>query len=97
MEKLIPINKVGFGKSYSLTATLKEIEEKIGKANVTHLDDPDKVKASWGFKDEKDRELFVWSYKVKECNLETNTHWSLDGNKELLEEVFGKENIDKGF
>ena len=48
--KIEPVLKVGDGRDCSITATYDRIIEVLGfKPNVTHLDDPSKVKASWGF------------------------------------------------
>jgi len=53
------------------------------------MDDADKVKASWGFKDSQGREGFIWSYKHY-GKKETCKEWSVSGDKELLKELFGK-------
>ena len=86
--KVKPISKVGSSRTGGLSATYKEIVEKIFEPNVTELDDPDKVRASWGFEDEKGRKAFIWCYKhygkKKDC-----THWSVDGDMSLLIDLFG--------
>jgi hypothetical protein len=86
--KLTPIAECGGSKQGTLSASYKEIVEKIFKPNATKLDDPDKVKASWGFQDENGRKGFVWCYKYY-GKKETCTSWSVDGDKNLLSELFG--------
>lgn len=92
--KLIPIAKCGGGKTGELTTNYQDIVNNIFEPNVTELDDPDKVKASWGFKDEKGREAFLWCYKYY-GNPQNCLQWSADGDKDLLIELFGdKINMD---
>ena len=86
--KLIPIDETGSCKQGTLSTTYKEIVEKIFEPNVTDLDDPDKVKASWGFQDKTGRKGFIWCYKHY-GEKETCTDWSIDGDKTLLTELFG--------
>ena len=86
--KLTPIAECGGGRQGTLSATYKEIVEKIFKPNATKLDDPDKVKASWGFQDDSGRKGFVWCYKHY-GKKEACTSWSVDGDKNLLTELFG--------
>lgn len=90
--KLVGIKKIGKGRSFFLETTYKDICEKVFKPNVTHLDDNSLVKGSWGIKDaDTNREAFIWSYKVND--LDSNKSWSACGDRELLEEIFGKESI----
>jgi len=86
--KLNPIAECGGSKQGNLKATYNEIVAKIFKPNATKLDDPDKVKASWGFVDNKGRKGFIWCYKFY-GKKETCTEWSIDGDIELLTELFG--------
>lgn len=91
---LKPIEEVGDGRTATVTASYAEIQELIGFApNATHLDDPDKVLAAWGFMDEDGRKGFVWCYKVSP---EMCTRWSADGDLTLLDEVFGSRMSDFG-
>jgi len=87
--KLSPVQECGGSKTGSLTITYDKIVAKIFEPNATELDDPDKVKASWGFVDDKGRKGFIWCYKyygeIEECQF-----WSVDGDKKLLTEIFGK-------
>lgn len=85
---LKPIAECGASRTGTLSATYKEIVEKIFKPNATKLDDPYKVKASWGFEDEGGRQGFIWCYK-HQGKKETCTEWSVDGDKNLLTELFG--------
>jgi hypothetical protein len=87
--KLTPIAECGGSKQGSLKITYPEIVAKIFKPNATKLDDSDKVKASWGFEDNKGRKGFVWCYKHY-GKKETCTEWSVDGDKDLLTELFGE-------
>tara|TARA_R110001606_G_scaffold193553_1_gene341252 strand:+ start:532 stop:813 length:282 start_codon:yes stop_codon:yes gene_type:complete len=85
--KLEPLEKVGSGKQGSITASYFDIVQAVGFAdNVTHLDDPYKVKASWGFRDDEDREAFIWCFKhygeKEDC-----TYWSTSGDKSLLNDI----------
>ena len=89
--KIEPVLKVGDGRDCSITATYDKIIEVLGfKPNVTHLDDPSKVKASWGFTVDGVR-CGIWCYKqpggAKNC-----TNWSFFGPKELAKKLFGEEN-----
>lgn len=86
--KLTPISECGGSRQGTLSASYKEIVEKIFKPNATKLDDPDKVKASWGFQDESGRKGFIWCYKHY-GKKETCKEWSIDGDKNLLTELFG--------
>ena len=56
--KLTPIAKCGGSRKGALTIPYEEIVDLIFKPNATELDDPQKVKASWGFIDESGREAF---------------------------------------
>jgi hypothetical protein len=85
--KLTPVAEVGRSRTSSLTGlTAKQVEEAIGfPANVTKMDDPDKVAYSWGFTDGQ-RKAFVWSY----YNSHRCKQWSADGCRSLLRKVFGE-------
>ena len=62
-----------------------QMREKIGfDPNVTHLDDPMKVDASWGMKVDG-RFCAIWSYKGSG----THSVWSAYGDHEKLAELFG--------
>jgi hypothetical protein len=86
-DNIVPIRQIGSGRSGSLVAKYNDIVARLGLPNVTDLDDPAKVKASWGFMDPRDgRKGFVWCWKVSDptrCR-----EWSVDGNRSLLKEVF---------
>lgn len=83
-----PIRRTGSSRKFTVYATYDEICELIGPPNVTDMDDPDKVKASWGFMDEATERMgFIWCYKTsdpKNCEM-----WSADGDASLLHELFG--------
>jgi hypothetical protein len=85
---LKPIRETGSSRKYTISATYEQICDRLGPPNVTDLDDPWKVKASWGFVDEStQRKGFVWCYMVrqpKHC-----TEWSASGDASLLAEIFG--------
>ena len=85
------IRETGSSRTGRLSATYKEIVDKIGKPNVTDMDDESKVKASWGFKDNEGRKSFIWCYKYPSA--ESCENWSVDGDKSLLKELFGENNI----
>lgn len=89
MTKLTPIRETGGSRTGTLhDISYKKIVEKVGEPNVSDIDDPDKVKASWGFQDETGRKGFIWSYKyygpIEECD-----YWSADGDADLMSEIFG--------
>ncbi len=89
--KIEPVLKVGDCWSTTIDVTYDRIVEVLGFGpNVTHLDDPDKVKASWGFAVDGVR-CGIWCYKQKggpkKC-----TSWSFFGPKELANKLFGEEN-----
>lgn len=79
------IRKVGSSCTHRFNATYQQIVGSIGEPNVTDLDDPYKVKASWGFRDDAGREGFIWCYK--QANPEACTSWSYDGDKGLLDDI----------
>jgi len=81
------IQQIGPSLQGYLQATYLEILNVLGEPNATGLDDPDKVKASWGFRDPiSGMTGFIWCYK--EPNPETCTQWSVAGNPELFDELF---------
>ena len=86
--KLTPIRETGGGRTGTVNLGYNEVVEIVGKPNVTDMDDPDKVKASWGFKDSKGRKGFLWSYKwygeISKC-----PSFSADGDPSLMKELFG--------
>lgn len=86
--KLKPVAECGGSRTGTLSTNYKEIVEKIFKENATELDDTDRVKASWGFEDESGRKAFIWCYKHY-GKKETCKEWSVDGDKNLLTELFG--------
>jgi hypothetical protein len=86
---MIPIRQKGSSRKFTIFATYQEICDAVGPPNVTDMDDPVKVKASWGFMDEGTaRTGFVWCYKVS--NPRTCDMWSADGDASLLKELFGE-------
>lgn len=81
-----PVKKVGGSRTGSLHGlSYHDIKTILGfDANVTELDDPYKVDASWGFA--LDGSVCgIWSYKGSG----TRKSWSTYGNNEKLKEVFG--------
>ena len=86
--KLTPIEATGPNNQGTVSISYRQLVSLIGfEPNATHLDDPYKVKASWGFQDEAGREGYVWCYK--EPTAEDCTRWSTAGHQGLLSEVFG--------
>jgi hypothetical protein len=83
-----PIRETGGGRSGFLNTDYATIVQKVGKPNVTDMDDADKIKASWGFADNKGRKGFIWCYKHY-GPLERCYSWSVDGDMELLKDLFG--------
>jgi len=88
--ELNALQKIGLSKTGELKISYKEIIEKIFEPNVTELDDPNKVSASWGFKDNMGREAFIWAKganglyeNVVDCDV-----FSITGNVDLLKEIF---------
>ena len=85
--KLNDLQEVGSGKDGKLKVNYKQVVEKVFKPNVTELDDPDKVGASWGFNDDNGREAFIWAYEfygnIEDCNT-----FSVSGDRGLLKELF---------
>jgi len=85
--KLSDIQEVSSGKDGNLKVNYNQVVEKVFEPNVTELDDPDKVGASWGFQDDKGRKAFVWSYKfygeIEDCNT-----FSVSGDRSLLKDLF---------
>ena len=85
-----PIRKVGASRRGTLKATYGKIVDTLGfEPNVTHLDDPHKVDASWAFASGR-WQGFIWRYKqdAGDC-----TSWSIDGDRVLLDTLFGADNI----
>lgn len=85
--ELKKLNKVGSGKDGILNLNYKQVVERVFEPNVTELDDPSKVLASWGVIDGDGREAFIWSYKfygnIEDCNI-----FSVCGDENLLKELF---------
>ena len=81
-----PIRKVGGSRTGTLhDLNYSDIKTVLGfDANVTELDDPYKVDASWGFTIDG-RECGIWSYKGSG----TRKMWSTYGDKDKLKAVFG--------
>lgn len=85
--KVFPINEIGPNNQGNIGATYQQIVNAVGfEDNVTDMDDPSKVKASWGFQDEIGRKAFIWCYKFN-GNKEDCNHWSIAGSKELLSDI----------
>ena len=95
MTQLMPIREIGpDGRTGTLRMPYADVVARIGEPNCTDLDDPGKVKASWGFADSEGqptRKAFVWCYYVDDPL--TNSQWSICGSLDLLEEVFGAQHI----
>jgi hypothetical protein len=88
--KITPIRETGSSRTGTLKADYKTIVEQVGEPNVTDMDDEDKVKASWGFKDEDTKkEGFIWCYHFY-GNPENCDSWSTDGDETLLFRLFGE-------
>ena len=85
--KLNVLQEIGGYAEGNLNVNYKQVVEKLFEPNVIELDDPDKVIASWGFKDDNGRKSFIWSYKfygnIEDCNT-----FSVSGDKDLLRELF---------
>ena len=83
---LTRLRKVGGSRQFSINTTYEDIVKKLGKPNVTDLDDSDKVKALWAFQNADGKKIFIWCYKYP--TPESCTSWSADGDRELLEQIF---------
>lgn len=82
-----PVRKVGDFLTTRISATYDEIVDTLGfEPNVTDLDDPDKVKAAWGFTADGDR-CGIWCYRVN--NPRMCTSWSFFGNVSTAQKLFG--------
>lgn len=81
------LQEVGSGKDGNLKVSFNQVVQKVFEPNVTELDDPDKVSASWAFKDDNGRKAFIWAYKfygnIEECNI-----FSTSGDRSLLKDLF---------
>lgn len=87
--KIRPIKETGSSRTGTLNTSYSNIVAKLGEPNVTDMDDEDKVKASWGFKDKDSGKVaFIWCYKFY-GNPEDCKSWSTDGNDTLLFRLFG--------
>jgi hypothetical protein len=83
---IVPIRQVGLSYSASLKTDYQTLVDKLGMPNVTDLDDPSKVPASWGFMDaDTGRRAFVWCYK-REASVCRS--WSVSGDLSLIAELF---------
>jgi hypothetical protein len=89
--KIEQVFKTGDHWTVDINTTYDKIVEVLGfKPNVTHIDDSDKVKASWGFTVDGIR-CGIWCYKYPGNPVNCN-HWSFFGPKEIAIELFGEEN-----
>lgn len=85
--KIVPINQLGSAREATLLVSYQSIVERIGEPNTTHLDDPYKVKASWGFMDaQSGRKGFIWCYKYDDPS--TCKNWSVAGDMSLILDIF---------
>jgi len=84
------IREIGNSRTGTLNTSYSDILDKIGKPNVTDLDDQDKVKASWGF-ESNGRKAFIWCYK--HSNPKSCSTWSIDGDIKLIKEIFGEDEV----
>jgi hypothetical protein len=77
------------GREGTINLSYDEMKSILGMPNLTRMDDPGKVKASWGFIDQSRwNAVYAWCYKysrASDCH-----NWSCAGNVELLKELFGK-------
>jgi hypothetical protein len=81
-----PIHKVGSSRTGTLHGlTYTDIKTILGfEANVTELDDPYKVDASWGFAIDGSV-CGIWSYRGSGAR----KTWSTHGDNQKLKAVFG--------
>lgn len=85
--KIEPVLKVGDSCTSNIQTTYDRIVSVLGfEPNVTHLDDPSKVKASWGFTVDGVR-CGIWCYKYYGSR-ENCTHWSFYGPSEIAQKLF---------
>ena len=89
--KVVPIKECGDSRRMTLCMPYKDIVKIVGEPNVTDMDDPNKVKASWGFKDKKSKRTgFIWAYKYDDYDVTKCDCFSADGNSEFMKELFGE-------
>lgn len=88
-----PLRKTGKSCSLTLSVSYDKIVEILGfEPNCTDLDDPSKVKASWGFTVDG-QECGIWCYKFY-GNPRGCDYWSFYGKMETAEKLFGKEALE---
>ena len=88
--KLFPIDKTGDSMTKRIETQYDNIVKVLGfEPNATHIDDPDKVSASWGFRDDQGREGFIWCYRYR--NPRHCESWSTYGDMDLIDELFPAE------
>lgn len=88
-----PVRQVGSGLNFTLHVSYNTIVETIGfEPNVTDMDDPSKVKASWGFAVDGVR-CGIWCYKhygaAESCN-----RWSYFGPLKVAQDLFGEDKVN---
>jgi len=89
--KIEPVLEVGVCYDRALSVSYDRIVKVLGfEPNVTHLDDSDKVKASWGFNVDGVR-CGIWCYKYYGNPVNCN-NWSFYGPAEIADKLFGEEN-----
>lgn len=88
--KVVPINEAGSHRTGTLVrVSKKRVDEVLGfKPNVP--DDETKVKYSWGFK-YRGHKCGIWDYYGSWRNEEFSTF----GPKEVFEELFGTEHVER--
>jgi len=80
-----PLRKLTKNKRGTIKSTYKKLIGILGEPNVTDLDDPTQVSASWGFIDDQEREAFVWGHHPNE---DVELFWNCGGDPFVLQKLF---------
>lgn len=85
--EILPLRKIGLYRTGDLFVKYQTILDVIGfEPNTIDLDDPEKVKASWGFTADG-ADCAIWCYKHR-GTVESCSEWSFFGPKDIEERLF---------
>lgn len=86
MAWISPLLKRRQAQRGKIRSTLTNVIKKLGEPNLQDIEDDPLINASWGFKDDQEREAWVWGYYT---NKDYEIFWKCGGDPFLLQKIFG--------